>query len=177
MINWRERYNRWMNYPDLDERLREELQRAKDNEPLLEDLFYADLEFGTGGMRAEMGPGPNRMNVYTVRKISEGLARFIAESGQQAKAQGVVIAYDSRNKSSDFAIESAKVIGRHGIRVYLFDRLCPTPFCLLRCATCMRSRESLSPRAIIRPSITAIKFTAATVSKSRRRPPNKSWQR
>ncbi|GED52535.1 phosphoglucomutase [Brevibacillus borstelensis] len=127
MINWRERYNRWMNYPDLDERLREELQRAKDNEPLLEDLFYADLEFGTGGMRAEMGPGPNRMNVYTVRKISEGLARFIAESGQQAKAQGVVIAYDSRNKSSDFAIESAKVIGRHGIRVYLFDRLCPTP--------------------------------------------------
>jgi phosphoglucomutase len=97
------------------------------NEKALEDSFYKNLEFGTGGMRGEIGPGTNRMNIYTVRKAAEGLARYIVEQGEEAKERGVVIAYDSRHKSPEFALEVAKTVGKHGIKAYLFEELRPTP--------------------------------------------------
>src|SRR5699024_4924424 len=97
------------------------------NQEQLEDSFYKDLEFGTGGMRGIIGPGTNRMNVYTVRKAAEGLARYIEENGEEAKTRGVAIAYDSRNQSAEFAMEAAKTLGHHGIQTYVFESLRTTP--------------------------------------------------
>ncbi|MBT2257832.1 phospho-sugar mutase [Priestia megaterium] len=99
----------------------------KENEKEAEDAFYKNLEFGTGGMRGELGPGTNRLNVYMVRKATEGLACYIEESGEAAKKKGVVVAYDSRHKSPEFALEVAKVLGHHGIKTYVFNELRPTP--------------------------------------------------
>ncbi|NLR42246.1 phospho-sugar mutase [Bacillus megaterium] len=99
----------------------------KKNEKQAEDAFYKNLEFGTGGMRGELGAGTNRLNVYMVRKATEGLACYIEESGEEAKRKGVVVAYDSRHKSPEFALEVAKVLGQHGIKTYVFDELRPTP--------------------------------------------------
>ncbi|OKO92445.1 D-Ribose 1,5-phosphomutase [Geobacillus proteiniphilus] len=85
---------KWLSYPELDAELKQQLLAMQTNEKLLEDSFYKNLEFSTGGMRGEIGPGTNRMNIYTIRKASEGLARYIVEQGEEAKARGVVIAYD-----------------------------------------------------------------------------------
>lgn len=117
----------WLEFEHLDAKLKEELQAMQGNEKLLEDSFYKDLEFGTGGMRGEIGPGTNRMNIYTVRKAAEGLARFIVEQGAETMARGIVIAYDPRHMSAEFALEVAKVAGKHGIQAYLFESLRPTP--------------------------------------------------
>lgn len=78
-------------------------------------------------MRGELGPGINRLNTYTIRRAAEGLARYISEQGEAAKQRGVVIAYDSRHKSPEFALEVAKTVGKHGIKAYVFDKLRPTP--------------------------------------------------
>ncbi len=99
----------------------------KEDDKQAEDAFYKNLEFGTGGMRGELGPGTNRLNVYMVRKATEGLACYIEESGEEAKKKGVVVAYDSRHKSPEFALEVAKVLGQHGIKTYVFGELRPTP--------------------------------------------------
>lgn len=99
----------------------------KEDDKQAEDAFYKNLEFGTGGMRGELGPGTNRLNVYMVRKATEGLACYIEESGEEAKKKGVVVAYDSRHKSPEFALEVAKVLGQHSIKTYVFDELRPTP--------------------------------------------------
>src|SRR5699024_3326039 len=93
----------------------------------LEDRFYTHLEFGTGGMRGVIGAGTNRMNKYTIRKAAAGLARYIVQNGEVAKTRGVVIAYDSRHKSREFAMEAAKTLGYEGIQVYLFESLRTTP--------------------------------------------------
>ncbi|MED3782846.1 phospho-sugar mutase [Geobacillus stearothermophilus] len=118
---------KWLSYPELDAELKQQLISMQHNEKALEDSFYKNLEFGTGGMRGEIGPGTNRMNIYTIRKASEGLARYIVEQGEEAKERGVVIAYDSRHKSPEFALEVAKTVGNHGIKAYLFKELRPTP--------------------------------------------------
>lgn len=126
-MGWRNKYEQWMAYEQLDEELKAILQQRVSDEKWLEDCFYKNLEFGTGGMRGEIGPGTNRMNVYTVRKASEGLARYIESFGEEAKKRGVVIAYDSRHKSPEFAMEAAKTLATHGIQTYVFDELRPTP--------------------------------------------------
>lgn len=92
-----------------------------------EDAFYKQLEFGTGGMRGELGAGPNRMNIYTIRKVTAGLATYIEENGTEAKRRGVVIAYDSRHWSEEFALEAAKTLGAYGIKSYVFQEMRPTP--------------------------------------------------
>lgn len=92
-----------------------------------EDAFYKQLEFGTGGMRGELGAGPNHMNIYTIRKVTAGLAKYIEENGTEAKKRGVVIAYDSRHGSAEFALEAAKTLGAHGIKSYVFQELRPMP--------------------------------------------------
>ncbi|MCL6586634.1 MAG: phospho-sugar mutase [Anoxybacillus sp.] len=126
-MGWRNKYEQWMAYEPLDEELKAALRQRSNDEKWLEDCFYKNLEFGTGGMRGEIGPGTNRMNVYTVRKASEGLARYIESFGEEAKKRGVVIAYDSRHKSPEFAMEAAKTLATHGIQTYVFDELRPTP--------------------------------------------------
>jgi phosphoglucomutase len=126
-MSWMEKYNQWLNTPGLDEEIKNALLEKKDNQKELEDCFYKNLEFGTGGMRGEIGPGTNRMNLYTVRKASAGLAAFIESFGEEAKRRGVAIAYDSRHKSPEFAMEAAKTLATHGIQTYVFDELRPTP--------------------------------------------------
>ncbi|AKU27202.1 Phosphoglucomutase [Geobacillus stearothermophilus] len=126
-MDWRQKYEQWLHAPQLDPELKQLLNQHSDDERWLEDCFYKNLEFGTGGMRGEIGPGTNRMNIYTVRKASEGLARYIQSFGDEAKQRGVVIAYDSRHKSPEFAMEAAKTLATNGIQTYVFDELRPTP--------------------------------------------------
>src|SRR5437763_4811733 len=126
-MDWKAKANRWIECEELDLELKEQLEGIKKDEKLLEEAFYKNLEFGTGGMRGEIGVGTNRMNLYTVRKASAGLAAYIEEQGNEAKQRGVVIAYDSRHKSPEFAMEAAKTLATRGIQTYVFDELRPTP--------------------------------------------------
>lgn len=125
-MDYRTLYKTWVDYPDLEGKLKEELLDIQD-EKEIEDRFYKDLEFGTAGMRGVLGVGTNRMNTYTVRKAALGLGRYIESKGNEAKRRGVVIAYDSRHMSSEFAMETVKTIGNLGIKVYLFESLRTTP--------------------------------------------------
>ncbi|QTC40408.1 phospho-sugar mutase [Bacillus sp. V3] len=126
-MDWEKKYAKWMNYATLDKEIKNQLLHIKNNEAEKEERFYKELEFGTGGMRGELGPGTNRLNIYMIRKATEGLAQYIEKQGDDAKRQGVAIAYDSRNKSPEFALEVAKTLGQHGIKTYLFKELQPTP--------------------------------------------------
>ncbi|MGG0485187.1 phospho-sugar mutase [Priestia aryabhattai] len=126
-MNWKTQLDKWLTFNALDTELKEELLTMEGNNKRAEDAFYKNIEFGTGGMRGELGPGTNRLNVYMVRKATEGLACYIEESGEEAKKKGVVVAYDSRHKSPEFALEVATVLGQHGIKTYVFDELRPTP--------------------------------------------------
>ena len=114
-------YDYWLE--NIDEK--DELMRLTDNER--KEAFYKDLDFGTGGMRGIMGLGPNRINKYTIRHATQGLADEIKSHGQFYKDKGVVIAYDSRNHSYEFAQETAAVLCGNGIKTYLFESLRPTP--------------------------------------------------
>ncbi|MRX52438.1 phospho-sugar mutase [Bacillus idriensis] len=126
-MSFEKSYQRWTSKTDLDSELRLLLSDLEDNDKAREDCVYKNLEFGTGGMRGEIGPGINRMNLYTVRKASEGLALYIDSFGEDAKKRGVAIAYDSRHKSPEFAMEAAKTLASHGIQTYVFEELRPTP--------------------------------------------------
>lgn len=118
-------YKQWCENEYFDQATREELLAISGNEAEIEDRFYRELEFGTGGLRGVIGAGTNRMNLYTVRKASQGLANFIIKEGGQAK--GVAIAYDSRRMSPEFADEAALCMAANGIKAYVFDSLRPTP--------------------------------------------------
>lgn len=118
-------YEKWCSDTYFDEATRNELAAIKDNEKEIEDRFYKDLEFGTGGLRGVIGAGTNRMNVYTVRKATQGLANFILKENGQDK--GVAIAFDSRRMSPEFAKEAALCLNANGIKTYKFDTLRPTP--------------------------------------------------
>lgn len=126
MVNVRELYNRW-NEVSLPNYLAEELVSIAEDSSLIEDRFYQYVSFGTGGMRGVLGAGTNRMNVYTIRRVAEGLARYIESNGKAAKERGVVIAYDTRHFSYEFACETASVLGAHGIRSYVYKEARPTP--------------------------------------------------
>ncbi len=117
-------YKKWLNSDIVDENTKEELRAIKD-EKEIEDRFYKDLEFGTGGLRGIMGAGTNRMNVYTVGKATQGLAYYLKKYA--LKDAKVAISYDSRNNSYEFAKVSAEVLAGNGIKVYLFESLRPTP--------------------------------------------------
>lgn len=126
-MSWKERIQRWLDHAALDEDTRQSLNTLKDDEKSAEDAFYQDLVFGTGGMRGEIGPGTNRMNVYTVRKASQGIADYIKESGELAMSRGMVIAYDSRRMSPEFAEEAARTFAANGIHTYLYSGPRTTP--------------------------------------------------
>lgn len=120
-------YNFWMENDYFDAETKKELYKIKDNPGEIEERFYRDLEFGTGGLRGIIGAGTNRMNIYTVRKASQGLANYLANSVVNARRRGIAIAYDSRHKSPEFALEAARIFAANGIVAYLFDELRPTP--------------------------------------------------
>lgn len=120
-----ERYKSWLENSYFDEKTREELQSIAEDKREIEERFYRDLEFGTGGLRGIMGAGTNRMNIYTVRKATQGLANVILK--EKMEKRGVAIAFDSRNLSSVFAQEAALCLAANGVKAYIFDSLRPTP--------------------------------------------------
>ena len=121
----REVYEQWCTDPYFDEATRQELLAIKEDEKEIEDRFYCQLKFGTGGLRGVIGVGTNRMNIYTVRLATQGLANYVVS--QQGQQKGVAIAYDSRLMSAEFARETALCLNANGIKTYLFESLRPTP--------------------------------------------------
>lgn len=126
-MSWKETYQLWKNNNSLNELIKEDLTDLETDPEQLEDAFYKSLEFGTAGMRGKVGAGTNRMNIYTIRQATEGLAQFLLANDEEAKERGVVIGYDSRHYSKEFALEAAKTLGHHGIKSFVFDDLRPTP--------------------------------------------------
>lgn len=126
-MSWEQVYEQWKKKEDLEAHLSEQLAELADNPKELEDAFYAPLEFGTAGMRGILGPGINRMNIYTVRQATEGLARFMNTQDPETRNRGVAISYDCRHYSPEFAMEAAKTLAKHGIKSYVFESLRPTP--------------------------------------------------
>ena len=124
-MSYMEQFNFWVEDSYFDEETKKELLAIKDNEKEIEDRFYKELEFGTGGLRGVIGAGTNRMNIYTVRKATQGLANYILKQGGAEK--GIAIAYDSRRMSPEFADEAALCMAANGIKAYVFDALRPTP--------------------------------------------------
>lgn len=124
-MSYKEQYDFWLSDAYFDEATKEELRSIAGNEKEIEDRFYKELEFGTGGLRGVIGAGTNRMNIYTVRKATQGLANYIIKQG--GKDRGVAIAYDSRRMSPEFADEAALCLAANGIKAFVFDALRPTP--------------------------------------------------
>lgn len=124
-MGYKEQYEKWMLDSYFDEETRLELEQLKGNEKEIQDRFYREMEFGTGGLRGIIGAGTNRMNRYTVRKATQGLANYIKK--QAGEKKGVAIAFDSRRMSTEFAIETATCLCANKIQAYLFDSLRPTP--------------------------------------------------
>ena len=124
-MSYMDEYRFWLEDDYFDQNTKKELEAISDNQTEIEDRFYKELEFGTGGLRGVIGAGTNRMNIYTVRKATQGLANYIIRQGAQKK--GVAIAYDSRFMSPDFADEAALCLAANGIKAYVFESLRPTP--------------------------------------------------
>ncbi|MCT1176450.1 phospho-sugar mutase [Pediococcus pentosaceus] len=126
-MNWEDSVKEWQDYADLDFNLKKELATLAEDKVALKEAFYAPMEFGTAGMRGVMGPGINRMNIYTVRQATEGLANFMDTLDFTDKKRGVAISFDSRYHSQEFALAAAGVLGKHGIPSFVFDSMRPTP--------------------------------------------------
>lgn len=124
-MDYRELYRQWLENPYFDDETKKELKAIADDEKEIEDRFYKELEFGTAGLRGVIGAGTNRMNFYTVRKATQGLANYIIQMNGQDR--GVAIAFDSRHMSPEFANEAALCLNANGIKAYIFDSLRPTP--------------------------------------------------
>lgn len=124
-MNYRDNYEMWLSNPYFDEATKEELKAINGDDNEIKERFYADLEFGTAGLRGIIGAGTNRMNIYTVRKATQGLANYIVKQNGQEK--GVAIAFDSRRMSPEFACEAACCLAANGIKAYVFESLRPTP--------------------------------------------------
>lgn len=122
-----DKYQEWLDNPSIDETTKEELRQIQGDEKEIEDRFYKELEFGTGGLRGVIGAGTNRINIYTIRKATQGLANYIKREGQEAMKRGVVIAFDSRRFSPEFADEAARVLAANNITAYVFESLRATP--------------------------------------------------
>ena len=127
-MNYIDEYKKWISSDYFDKKTKEELLNIENDEKEIEDRFYKNLEFGTGGLRGIIGAGCNRINIYTVRRATLGLANYIIKKNkEEGKNKGVVIAYDSRYMSKEFCQEAAKTLAACGIKSYIFDSLRPTP--------------------------------------------------
>ena len=124
-MDYKELYREWLNNPYFDDATKDELRAIEKDDQEIKERFYKELEFGTAGLRGVIGAGTNRMNIYTVRKATQGLANYIIKKGFQGK--GVAIAYDSRRMSPEFATEAALCLTANGIKAYVFESLRPTP--------------------------------------------------
>lgn len=126
-MSWEKVYEQWADSDKLDDTLKKQLADLANDQVMKKDAFYKPLEFGTAGMRGIIGPGINRMNIFTVRQATEGLARFMDTQDLATKKRGVAIAYDSRHMSPEFAMEAAKTLAKHDIPSFVFESLRPTP--------------------------------------------------
>ena len=126
-MDYKARYNEWLEKLSGDDPLKKELESIKDDEREIEDRFYQDLSFGTAGLRGKVGAGTNRMNFFTVGKASQGVADYIVSKGKEACEKGVVIAHDPRHFSKEFSQLAAGIFAANGIKVYTFPDLRPTP--------------------------------------------------
>ena len=120
-----ERFEKWVNHPNLDARYKDVLANMSDQEK--NDAFYTNIEFGTAGMRGLLGPGTNRINLHTIRKATQGYANYIIENGKEACDKGIAIGYDNRHMSREFAFDCAELLAKNNIRSYVYDSLRPTP--------------------------------------------------
>ena len=147
-MDYKEVYEQWIANPYFDEATKEELKSIAEDENEIKERFYMDLEFGTAGLRGIIGAGTNRMNIYVVRRATQGLANYIAKVDK--KSQGVAIAYDSRHMSPEFAQEAALCLAANGIKAYIFETLRPTPelsfaVCHLGCVAGINVTASHNP--------------------------------
>lgn len=126
-MDYKQNYNNWVSDTYFDEETRNELTKIKDDEKEIEERFYKDLEFGTGGLRGVIGAGTNRMNIYTISRATQGFADYLLNEQNNTDKRGVVIGYDSRFMSLEFAERAALVLNGNGIKTYLFDELRPVP--------------------------------------------------
>ncbi|WP_277587134.1 phospho-sugar mutase [Psychrobacillus antarcticus] len=126
-MRYKQLFDQWNNFSELESNWKKDLLHLAKDEKKVEDAFYRDLEFGTGGMRGEIGAGTNRINTYTIRKAATGLASYIKGAGAEAMERGVVIAYDSRRFSPEFAQEAASTLASNGIKAYLYMEPRTTP--------------------------------------------------
>ncbi|TPR18196.1 phospho-sugar mutase [Apilactobacillus timberlakei] len=126
-MNYKEDYQNWLAQKELAESVKLDLQKMKNNDEEIEDAFGNQMSFGTAGMRGLMGAGMNRMNIYTIRQATEGLASYMDTLDDKQKQRGVAISFDSRYHSKEFAYETARVLGAHGIKSFVFDDIRPTP--------------------------------------------------
>ncbi|EJA6664755.1 TPA: phospho-sugar mutase [Clostridioides difficile] len=127
-MDYKNNYEMWLNSPYFDEQTKNELLSIKDDEKEIQDRFYKNLEFGTGGLRGIIGAGTNRINIYTVRRATLGVLNYIMKTqGEEGKQKGIVIAHDSRYMSREFCIEVAKTLSAYGVKAYVFEELKPTP--------------------------------------------------
>ncbi|MDI7817010.1 phospho-sugar mutase [Clostridioides difficile] len=127
-MDYKNNYEMWLNSPYFDEQTKNELLSIKDDEKEIQDRFYKNLEFGTGGLRGIIGAGTNRINIYTVRRATLGVLNYIIKTqGEEGKQKGIVIAHDSRYMSREFCIEVAKTLSAYGVKAYIFEELKPTP--------------------------------------------------
>jgi phosphoglucomutase len=126
-MDYRKTYSNWLNDPSVDEATKEELRKIAGDEREIEDRFYKELDFGTGGLRGVLGAGSNRLNIYTIRKATQGLANYILMQPDYNGDAAVAIAHDCRRMSPEFSTEAALVLNGNGIKTYVFDSLRPTP--------------------------------------------------
>ena len=127
-MDYKNNYEMWLNSPYFDEQTKNELLSIKDDEKEIQDRFYKNVEFGTGGLRGIIGAGTNRINIYTVRRATLGVLNYIMKTqGEEGKQKGIVIAHDSRYMSREFCIEVAKTLSAYGVKAYIFEELKPTP--------------------------------------------------
>ena len=126
-MDFRAEYEKWCTDPYFDEATRTELKALEGNDKEIEDRFYRTLEFGTAGLRGVIGAGTNRMNIYTVRQATQGLANYILSQGEEAAKRGVAIAHDSRNMHDEFTDATALCLNANGIKTYVFPQLAPVP--------------------------------------------------
>ena len=156
-------YEFWLENAYFDEKTKEELREIAGDEKEIEERFYKNLAFGTGGLRGIIGAGTNRMNIYTVRKATQGLANYIVKQGAEKK--GAAIAYDSRNMSPEFAEETALCLAANGVKAYIFPSLKPTPML----SFALRELGCTAGIVITRRNITDIRCTGRTAPRLPRR--------
>lgn len=162
-------YEQWLHDFAADADTIADLKAIANDPAEIEDRFYTELSFGTAGMRGVLGAGMNRMNRYNVRRATKGLAKYLLQNPQEAQ-RGVVIAYDSRRFSAEFARDTALVLAHEAFRRICLTRSVLSRFCPTRFATSTPSPASSSPPATIRRSTTAIRSTPRTARRSARKP-------